>query len=104
MSRIVRKPAFCICENKDPDQLCGNREADQHLCFRFIDCTIPLLPKSKISSLYPSSMAVQSGLCGTRSKTLKTIFSQRGSNINRYLSTKAFLFQAVILDVVLYKS
>ena len=33
MSRVVRKPAFCICENKDADQLRGNREADQRLCF-----------------------------------------------------------------------
>ena len=24
----MRKPAFCICENKDADQLRGNREAD----------------------------------------------------------------------------
>ena len=24
MSLIVRKPAFCICENKDTDQLRGN--------------------------------------------------------------------------------
>ena len=45
------KPAFCICENKNADQLCGNREADQRLCFRYIDSTIPLLPKSEISSL-----------------------------------------------------
>ena len=29
----MRKPAFCICENKDADQLRGNREADQRLCF-----------------------------------------------------------------------
>ena len=40
-----------ICENKDADQLRGNHEADQHLCFRFIDSTIPLLSKSKISRL-----------------------------------------------------
>ena len=33
-----------ICENKDADQLRGNREADQRLCFRYIDSTIPLLP------------------------------------------------------------
>ena len=45
LSRVVRKPAFCICENKDADQLCGNREADQRLCFRYIDSTIHLLPK-----------------------------------------------------------
>ena len=42
----MRKPAFCICENKDADQLRGNREADQRLCFRHIASTIPLLPKS----------------------------------------------------------
>ena len=29
----MRKPAFCICKNKDADQLRGNREADQRLCF-----------------------------------------------------------------------
>ena len=51
MSLIVVKPAFCICENKDTDQLRGNREADQRLCFRYTDSTIPLLPKSEISSL-----------------------------------------------------
>ena len=36
MSRVIRKPDFCICKNKDPDQLRGNREADQRLCFRYI--------------------------------------------------------------------
>ena len=62
MSRVIRKPAFCICENKDADQLRYNREADQRLCFRHTDSTIPLLHKSKISSHWPSSMAVQPGL------------------------------------------
>ena len=51
MSRDVRKPDFCICENKDADLLCGNHEADQRLCFRYMDSTIPLLPKFEISSL-----------------------------------------------------
>ena len=51
LSRIMRKPTFCICENKDADQLRGNREADQRLCFRYIDSTNPLLSKSEISSL-----------------------------------------------------
>ena len=50
MSRVMGKPTFCICENKDPDQLRGNREADQCLCFRYIGSTIPLLSKSEISS------------------------------------------------------
>ena len=51
MNRDVRKPDFCICENKDTEQLRGNREADQRLCFRYTDSTTPLLPKSEISSL-----------------------------------------------------
>ena len=51
MSRDVRKPDFCICENKAADQLCGNRTTDQCLCFRYTDSAIPLLPKSEISSL-----------------------------------------------------
>ena len=42
------KPDFCICENKDADQLSGNCEADQCLCFRYTDSTIPLLSKSEI--------------------------------------------------------
>ena len=54
----MRKPTFCICENKDAD----NREADQRLCFRYIDSTIPLLSKLEISNLQPSSVAVQPGL------------------------------------------
>ena len=45
----MRKPTICICENKDADQLRGNREADQRLCFRYTDSTIPLLAKSEIS-------------------------------------------------------
>ena len=42
------KPTICIGENKDADQLRGNREADQRLCFRYSDNTIPLLLKSEI--------------------------------------------------------
>ena len=35
MSRLMGKPTICIGENKDADQLRGNREADQRLCFRY---------------------------------------------------------------------
>ena len=65
----MRKPVFCICQNKGTDQLRSNCAADQHLCFRYIDSSIPLLPKSKISSLSPSSVAVQPDLCQTWSET-----------------------------------
>ena len=42
---------ICKTANKDADQLRGYREADQRLCFRYIDSTIPLLPKYESSSL-----------------------------------------------------
>ena len=48
----MRKPTFFICENKDADQLRGNREADQRLCFRYTDSTTPLLPQSHLLWLY----------------------------------------------------
>ena len=51
MSRIVRKPDFCLGENKGADQLRGHREADQRLCFRYSDSIIPLLLIAKISSI-----------------------------------------------------
>ena len=70
----IRKPASCIWGNKDADQLRGNREADQRLCFRYTGSTIPLLPKSEISSLKSSSVVVQPGLCRTWSETPKTCF------------------------------
>ena len=58
------KTGFSICERKDADQLRGNREAD--LCFRYIGSTIPLISKPEVSSLQPSSVFVQPGLCRTR--------------------------------------
>ena len=70
----MRKPAFSISENKGALQLRSNCAADQRLRFRHIDSTIPLLPQSKISSLWPSSVSVQSVLCRTWSETPKTGF------------------------------
>ena len=63
------KPTICIGKNKGADQLRGNREADQRLCFRYSDSTIPLLLKSEISSFWLFSVLVQAGLCQTWSET-----------------------------------
>ena len=71
----MRKTTFHICEIKDADQLRGDREADQRLWFRYIDSTIPLLSKSESSGLKPSSVAVQPGLCRTRSENRMLVFS-----------------------------
>ena len=71
----MRKRDFCLCENKDADQLRSNCVADQPLCFRYTDSTkISLLLITKISSLYPASMTVQADLYHTWSENLKTGF------------------------------
>ena len=75
------KPTICIGKNKGADQLRGNREADQRLCFRYMDRTMSLLSKSKISSLKASSVLVQPGLCQTRSETTLLVFPRGGSNV-----------------------
>ena len=51
--RKQRRRSASRLQNKDADQLRGNREADLRLCFRYIESTIPLLSKSKILSLQP---------------------------------------------------
>ena len=79
LSRLMGKPTICICENKGADQLRSNCEADQRLCFRYTDSTIPLLFKSKISSLLPSSVLVQLSLCRTCSETTLLVFPRGGS-------------------------
>ena len=80
MSRDVRKPDFCICENKDADQLRGNREADQRLCFRYLDSTIPLLPKYKNFKSLAIFCCCHSSVCvGPGRKPWRPVFWRRGS-------------------------
>ena len=88
----MRKPTICICENKDADQLRGNREADQRLCFRSTDSTVPLLPKSEISSFKPASVLVQPGLCRTCSETTLLVFPRGGSFNGNHCNDSASLY------------
>ena len=83
MSPVLRKTDFCICENKDADQLRGNRKADQRLCFRYTDSAIPLLSKSEISSLYPSSVAIQPMFVSDLVRNPKDRFSHNEAHMVR---------------------
>ena len=99
MSQVMRKPAFCLCENKDSDQLHvnragdqgGNHAADRRLCFRYIDSTIPLLPiKSKFQAsnhllLLYSPVCVGHGL-----KPKGQVFSRHGLIYACHFSQKNF--------------
>ena len=74
----MRKPAFCMCETKDADQLRGNREADLRLCFRCTDNAIPLLSKSEIQA--SSLLWLYSPIfVGPGQKPRRPVFSQRVS-------------------------
>ena len=74
----------------------SNCEADQRLCFRNTDSTIPLLSKSKISSLYCtvfcSSVTVQAGLCRACSETTLLVFPQGSSNVTFFFFFFFFFF------------
>ena len=81
MSRHMGKPTICLGENKGADQLRSNCEADQRLCFRYSDSTVPLLLKSEISSFYLFSVTVQVGWCRTWLETTLLVFPRGGSYI-----------------------
>ena len=74
LSRVMRKPAFCICENNDADRLCTVTAQMVSAFFRHIDCTLPPLYKSEISSLKLCCVAVQSDLCRAWPEISKTGF------------------------------
>ena len=50
-----------IGKNKGADQLRGYCEADQRLCFPYMDITLTLLLKSEISNFKPVSVTAQTG-------------------------------------------
>ena len=70
-SRHMRKTTICLGENKG---------ANQRLCFRYTDSTLPLLFKSEISSFQPA-VTVQPDLCQTWSETTLLVFPRGGSLI-----------------------
>ena len=45
MSRVMRKPGFGLCKNKDADS-CAETAQLISTFFRYLDSTVPLLPKS----------------------------------------------------------
>ena len=77
----MREPAFCKCKNKGADQLWGNHKVDQHLCFGYIDSTMPLLSKSEISVDVRGMIKNNVDFC------YKKLYSQ-----HRLIQTKPFRF------------
>ena len=90
LSHRIRKPTICICKNKGAGQLRGKSEADQRLCFRYTDSTIPYLLQFNISSFYLASVTVQAGLFQTCQKSKLLVFSCKGSFISLTFRTLNF--------------
>ena len=82
-SRVMRKPAFCICENKDADQLRNYRESDQRLCFRYI-----LNPKFQASSNL--LLLYNPVYVGPGRKPRRPVLSQRCSYLSRVIRRPFF--------------
>ena len=96
MSRVMRKPAFRICENKDADQLRSNYTADQRLYFRYIAQFLYFLdPKFQASS---HILWLYSPVVSDRSETPKDRFCgdaahKDSANYNRKAPAKTGIDQ-----------
>ena len=91
MSRCMGTPSICIDKNKGADQPRSNCEADQRLCFRYTDSTIPLLSKCKTSTLSPSSATVKPSLCRTCLEPKLLVFSRTCSY---YIRGNIYIFKS----------
>ena len=78
MSRIVRKAAFCICENKDADQLRGSAKLISAFVFAIRIVQFLFYVNTKLqASRYLLSLC--SLVCvGSGRKPRRPVFSQRG--------------------------
>ena len=87
MGLIMRKPAFCICENKGADQLRGNREADQRLRFRYTDMQSLFFLNPKIQASRHFLWLYSPVYVGPGWKSRRPVFSQRGSYLMKCFSS-----------------
>ena len=106
-SLVVRKPAFCICENKDAYQLHSNCAADQRLCFHctYSTSTIPryyLNPKFQASS---HLLWLYRPVCvGPSRKPRRPVFSQRGSCIYYKIHSFYICIFSSPVELIVYRS
>ena len=96
LSLVMRKPVFCICENKDADQLRGNSEADQLFVFAtwIVQSLFYLNPKFQASGYL---LWFYSLVCvGPGRKPRRPVFSQRGSFLKIF--PEAVIIRFVVLE------
>ena len=104
----MRKPTICICENKDADQLRGNREADQRpfvFATRIVQLLYFLNPKFQASSQLP---CLYSSVCVEPARKPHCWFSHVAAHLG--ISDRSHLFMTnnsffilVLLSLQTYK-
>ena len=92
MSRVMRKPDVCLCENKGADQLCCNSTADQRLCFRYRIVQYTQIQDSSCHLLLCRQVCVRPGR-----KPRRLVFSRRGSYVTDVLSELSIKIMFVCL-------
>ena len=99
LSRVVRKPAFCICKNKDEDQLVVTAKLISAFVFaiRIVQSLYFLNPKFQASSRL---VWLYSLVCvGPGQKPRKPVFSQQGSFNKVSLNQKVlYKFLVTVID------
>ena len=97
MSRVMRKPDFCICENKDADQLRGTAKLISAFVFaiRIVQFLFYLNTKFQASKHILSLCSLVH--VGPGRKPRRPVFSERGSYVSYSLmSTHNLCFRAKI--------
>ena len=87
------KTSFCICKNKDVDQLHGNSATDQCHYISFIDTcsSIPLLPKPEIESSTCTCITI---CCGCKARF---VFDLVGGPKDRFSHDTAQIWHTMML-------
>ena len=92
LSGVMRKPTFCLGENKGADQLRSNCEADQRLCFRYMDSTISLLSESAVVAHKEGITLVWVKVCNMSSFIKKpTMWFSNRTDTNRAVKHRRWL-------------
>ena len=85
LSRHMGKPTICLGENKGADQLRSNCEADQRLCFRYTDSTVPLLLKDVVWDIFVFALGNTPGFHLIRAKVCSVFKLKFALNIPYYV-------------------
>ena len=96
LSSHMRKQEFGLYA----DQLCSNCEADQCLCFCYVDSTVPCLPKPEISSISSCAVRFASDKVGNQKKKG---FSHVTAHLKQDMRKPVWGFRSALTQTGMYR-